>query len=81
MHKDRPGELMEEMARRRVLVEICLSSNDLILGIKGPQHPLATYLKYGVPVALATDDEGVSRSEVSREFLQGVQDRAWDTCS
>lgn len=75
MHKDRPGELMEEMARRRVLVEICLSSNDLILGIKGPQHPLATYLKYGVPVALATDDEGVSRSGVSPEFLQGVQDQ------
>ncbi len=75
MHEDRPGELLEQMAKRQVLVEICLSSNDLILGIKGPQHPLATYMKYGVPVALATDDEGVSRSEISREFLRGVQDQ------
>lgn len=75
MHEDRPDELLQEMARRNVLVEICLSSNDLILGISGSQHPLATYLKYGVPVALATDDEGVSRSEISREFLRGVQDQ------
>src|SRR5207253_80029 len=50
-------------------------SNDLILGVSGPQHPLATYLKYGVPVALATDDEGVSRSEISREFLKAVEDQ------
>ena len=66
---------MREMARRNVMVEICLSSNNTILGISGVQHPLATYLKYGVPVALATDDEGVSRSEISREYLRGVEDQ------
>jgi len=75
MHEDEPYELLEEMARRNVLVEICLSSNDLILGISGSQHPLATYLRYGVPVALATDDEGVSRSEISREFLKAAQEQ------
>src|SRR6185436_20660911 len=61
--------------RRNVMVEICLTSNDVILGISGREHPLATYLKYGVPVALATDDEGVSRSEISREYLRAVQDQ------
>ncbi len=75
MHEDGPKELLEEMARRNVLVEICLSSNDSILGISGSQHPLATYLQYGVPVALATDDEGVSRSEISREFLKAAQEQ------
>jgi adenosine deaminase len=75
MHESDPSELLKEMARRNVMVEICLSSNDLILGISGPQHPLATYLKYGVPVALATDDEGVSRSEISREFLKAADDQ------
>ena len=67
--------LMREMARRNVMVEICLSSNNSILGVSGAQHPLATYLKYGVPVALATDDEGVSRSEISREYLRAVEDQ------
>lgn len=75
MHEDRPYELLQEMARRNVMVEICLSSNDLILGISGAQHPLSLYLQYGVPTALATDDEGVSRSEISREFLRGAQDQ------
>ncbi len=74
MHEDEPYELLREMARRNVMVEICLSSNDLILGVSGRQHPLAVYLQYGVPVALATDDEGVSRSEISREFLKAAED-------
>lgn len=75
MHETDPYELLKEMARRNVLVEICLSSNDLILGIREAQHPLATYLQYGVPVVLATDDEGVARSEISREFLKAAEDQ------
>lgn len=67
--------LLKEMARRHVMVEICLSSNDLILGVTGAQHPLATYLQYDVPAALATDDEGVSRSEISREFLKAAEEQ------
>jgi len=75
MHETDPDALLREMARRNVMVEICLSSNNSILGVSGAQHPLATYLKYGVPVALATDDEGVSRSEISREYLRAVEDQ------
>jgi adenosine deaminase len=75
MHENNPYELLKEMARRNVMVEICLSSNDLILGISGPRHPLATYIEYGVPVALATDDEGVGRSEISVEYLKAAEDQ------
>ncbi|HXD32314.1 MAG TPA: hypothetical protein VN643_14430 [Pyrinomonadaceae bacterium] len=75
MHETDPYQLLKEMADRGVMVEICLSSNDLILGVKGADHPLAVYLEYGVPVALATDDEGVSRSEISREFLKAAQEQ------
>ena len=75
MHETQPDQLLKEMALRNVMVEICLSSNDLILGISGARHPLATYLKYGVPVALATDDEGVARSEISVEFLKAAEEQ------
>jgi len=74
MHETEPYELLKEMARRNVMVEICLSSNELILGITGSRHPLATYLEFGVPVALATDDEGVGRSEISMEFLKAAEE-------
>jgi hypothetical protein len=75
MHETDADGLLKDMARRNVMVEICLTSNDVILGISGREHPLANYLKYGVPVALATDDEGVSRSEISKEYLRAVQDQ------
>ena len=75
MHETEPFKLLNEMARRNVMVEICLSSNDLILGISGARHPLATYIGYGVPVALATDDEGVARSEISMEYLKAAEDQ------
>lgn len=73
MHETDPIGLLREMARRNVLVEICLTSNDVILGVRGNQHPLPIYMKYGVPVALATDDEGVSRSDMTHEYLRAVE--------
>jgi len=73
MNEDRPIDLLREMARRKISVEICLTSNDVILGVKGDAHPLPIYLKYGVPVALATDDEGVSRSDLTHEYLRATQ--------
>ena len=74
MYEDNPFELLKELARRNIMIEICLSSAERILGTKGQDHPLATYLQFGVPVALATDDEGVSRSEMTREYLKAAQD-------
>jgi len=73
MSEDDPVGLLQEMARRNVLVEICLTSNDVILGVSGERHPLPVYMKYGVPVALATDDEGVSRGDMTHEYLRAVE--------
>lgn len=69
-----PDDLLALMAQRNVMVEICLSSNDQILEVWGPSHPLARYLEAGVPVALATDDQGVSRSSMAGEFVRAVLD-------
>jgi len=73
MEEHDAGGLLKEMAARNVLVEICLTSNASILGIEGANHPLPTYLKFGVPVALASDDEGVSRSDMTHEYLRAVE--------
>jgi hypothetical protein len=75
MNEENPYDLLQELVRRNVLIEICLSSNETILGIRGKHHPLATYLQYGVPVALATDDQGISRSDISQEFLKAADDQ------
>lgn len=68
IYEERPYDLLKEMAEKHVLVEVNLTSNDVILGIKGDEHPLQLYRKYGVPVALSTDDEGVSRIDLTHEY-------------
>lgn len=73
MSEENPEQLLREMAKKNVLVEICLTSNDVILDVSGDRHPLPIYLKYKVPVALATDDLGVSRSDMTHEYLRAVE--------
>jgi adenosine deaminase len=68
-------ELLARMARERIAVEINLTSNDTILGVKGARHPLALYRAAGVPVVLATDDEGVSRSDMTNEYLRAATEQ------
>ena len=40
MQEDHPYDLLKEMAAKRVMVEINLTSNDVILNVKGADHPL-----------------------------------------
>jgi adenosine deaminase len=72
LHEDGAETLLAEMARRNVMVEINLTSNDVILGVSGHQHPFMTYRAFSVPMALSTDDEGVSRIDLTREYERAV---------
>jgi adenosine deaminase len=56
------------------MVEVNLSSNEGILGIKGAEHPFPLYRSAHVPVALSTDDEGVSRIEITHEYVRAALD-------
>jgi Adenosine deaminase len=67
-------QLLAMLKERDVLVEICLTSNDVILGVRGRGHPLSTYLRAGVPVTLATDDEGVSRIDLTHEYVRAARE-------
>jgi len=73
MYEDNPHALLKELAANHVMVEISLTSNDLILGVSGKDHPFLMYRMFGVPVALATDDEGVSRIDLTHEYVRAVQ--------
>jgi adenosine deaminase len=72
MYEDRPYELLKEMAAKHVMVEINLTSNDVILDVHGNDDPLPIYRKFGVPVALSTDDEGVSRIDLTHEYVRAT---------
>ncbi len=67
--------LMDKMRRDGIAVEICLSSNASILGVSGIQHPLHLYRAHGVPVFLNTDDEGVSRTTLTLEWVRAIREQ------
>ena len=72
MYEDDPHALLKEMADRHIMAEINLTSNDVILGVKAPLHPLPSYREAHVPVALSTDDEGVSRIDLTHEYTRAA---------
>ncbi|HEY0701789.1 MAG TPA: hypothetical protein VGD60_03395 [Candidatus Acidoferrales bacterium] len=69
--KDVPG-LLAEMAQRHILVEDCVYSHELVRGMTGDENVLPIYLRAGVPVAIATDDEGIVRSQITWYFRRAV---------
>jgi hypothetical protein len=73
MQENAPIELLKQMSAQGILVEICLTSNDVILNVTGTRHPLPMYLKFSVPVTLATDDEGVSRGDIVQEYTRAAE--------
>lgn len=73
MYENRPHELLKEMAAKHVMVEISLTSNEMILGVSGKDHPFPLYRLFHVPVALSSDDEGVSRIDLTHEYVRAVQ--------
>jgi adenosine deaminase len=70
---DAPG-LLKEMAQKHVMVEVNLSSNEGILGVEGDNHPFQEYRQAHVPMALSTDDEGVSRIDITHEYVRAAID-------
>jgi adenosine deaminase len=74
MYETDPGDLLREMASARVAVEINLTSNDQILGVRGPAHPFPVYRTAGVPTVLSTDDEGIERIDRTHELQRAVSE-------
>ncbi len=74
MYEIDPQLLLKEMAERHIMVEINLTSNDVILGVSLNRHSLPAYRAAGVPTALSTDDEGVSRIDLTHEYARAATD-------
>ena len=65
-------DLFNTLHNQNVLIEICLSSNQALLGMKGNNHPLNYYIYNSVPVTLATDDQGVLRNDITTEYVKAI---------
>ena len=68
-HEKNALAVMKTMRERRIPVEVNLTSNEFILGVKDGEHPVELYRRYGVPFVIATDDAGVTRHSLSSEYV------------
>ncbi|MFD2367657.1 adenosine deaminase [Pseudoduganella sp. GCM10020061] len=68
-HELRAPEIMKAMREKDIPVEINLTSNEFINGVKGQDHPILLYRKFGVPFVISTDDTGVTRHTLTREYV------------
>ena len=76
--EDNAEDTMTRMAKAGIAVEINLTSNAVILGVKGADHPLNLYRAHGVPVVLSTDDQGILRSDMTNEYVRAVHEQGLD---
>jgi len=68
-HETHAPAIMKTMREKDIPVEINLTSNAFINGVKGEDHPVTLYRKYGVPYVISTDDAGVTRHSLSNEYM------------
>lgn len=76
----RDPELLRRLARDRILVECCLSSNAHTGAVKpGQRHPVHAFLEAGVPVAICCDNSTVSRTDATLESWLVARDAGLET--
>lgn len=61
--------ILDRMKQNNTVVEINLTSNQFILGVEGNKHPYLIYSKNNIPLVIATDDSGVSRNNLTNEYV------------
>ncbi len=71
-HEDNAEDTLKYMEKHHLPVEVNLISNLKILNLSGHNHPLTSYLSHHVPVVLSTDDEGVLRTNLTRQYVEAV---------
>ena len=60
--------ILDEMRQKNIAIEINLSSNEFILGVKDDAHPFKLYKDSGVPIIISTDDPGILRTSLTEEY-------------
>jgi adenosine deaminase len=68
------GALLRRLARERILVEVCLSSNLQTRAVRSiSEHPLPRFLEAGVPCTLCADNTTVSSTSLVDEYLLAIE--------
>ncbi|MFA6083907.1 hypothetical protein [Mucilaginibacter sp.] len=62
-------QLLSYMHDKNIAIEINLSSNDFILNVRDDAHPISLYYNFKVPIVISTDDAGILRINMVRQYV------------
>ena len=64
-------ELLNRFINKNIGIEMCPSSNYQIVGFdKEKKYPLYEYMNRGLKVSINTDDQGISKTNLTKEFIR-----------
>lgn len=68
-------ELLKRFIDKNIGVEMCPSSNFQIVGFNqtNRKYPLLEYINRGIKVCINTDDQGISRTNLTKEFERALE--------
>lgn len=68
-------ELLKRFINKNIGIEMCPSSNFQIVGFnsKDKKYPLYEYMNRGLKVSINTDDQGISKTDLTNEFIKAAE--------
>ena len=64
---------MDRIAGRGLVIEVNLTSNEMLFGVRPEGHPLRGFLDRGWPVVISTDDPGIFGTSLRKEFELAIR--------
>ncbi len=69
MYEANRRRVLQTMKEKKIAVEINLTSNEFILGVKSYAHPIILYKNARVPIVISSDDAGGFRSDLTQQYV------------
>lgn len=67
--KEGSSDILRVMKDNQIPVEINLTSNEFILGVKESEHPIMLYYKADIPIIISSDDPGILRTSLTEQYV------------
>lgn len=74
MYENNPFELLKALSEQKIPVEIALTSEEIVRSISGADNPFPVFQKYDVPVVLVTESAGLTRIDITNEYVRAAHD-------
>lgn len=74
MYENNPFSLLNALSEQKIPVEIALTSEEAVRSITAKENPFPVLQQYDVPVVLVTESGGLTRIDITNEYVRAAHD-------